>query len=1707
MGEGKNLLERLAILAIAVFMIGGVATVATAATGDTCEEAEVITSPGMYTCPGADGPNDQYWYSYTPSSDCLITISSDVPGASVDTRVFVYDACGGNLVAYDDDGGSVYYSLASVCSFVATGGVAYKICWDGYWNNVDPFDWELTESPIPDGVDCDHPIVVNIPDDLDYYTSDTTCGKVDDYSYTDLGFYDNGDDIIYKLVVTEDTTVHIKADCHGEDYTGMGLFDDCPDVGNLLASDTNGYGETDPLEITYTLLASESPYYLMLDSWPSPQCYDFDLLIEIPKNDVGVTGINSPWYTDDCGTLPVNVEVTNFGPDVTDVPVRVVISQGVRGATLLDEDFEGSFPPAGWTVINNGGDCVWQRNDYWGRFNYMYTGYCADADSDACGYGTTMDTELWTPPLDLSPYEEAYLKFQSFYLPIGCDYCEVLVSPDGGSTWEQVWYNDRYMYGDYITIDLSPYTYSSNVIISFHYVSTCWAWFWLLDNVEVWAPSTYVEFYNETTTVDLLSGEVKNVDLPDWTCTSPGYYDITACTELSGDNDPANDCYVIKHMPIGDLDIGVSSIDIPRELMGPIPFKPTVTVENYGNIDVKNAPVHCMITTEPGNPLVFDENFETLWTPHLTNQKVKVIINREHDVQECGMKLLWEDEPDLGDPNDWTVYDFNFDGITWHPTSYRYSSPITSMYCGDDATHEYAPSSYEWMISPQINVGPSLGGTLEWDMWMEIEPYWDFLYVGNSPDGYSFYGRIYYLNTDGWEHFSQELYPDYIAPDGTTYVCFLLWSDSSVQYEGVYIDNVRVYASGVVYDEYKEVDLNAGQIKQVEFPEFTPEDCMYYNITVCTELPFDEESSNNCAGPSTFYTGARVWNTRTGYGYDNIQDAIDDPATIDGDTIVARDGEDFYENINIWKGITVTGQYPPSGTTTIYGTVDITHDNVVFQNFKVIPPFFTSDGAAVQISASHVTVQNNIIENIRGEVSHSTGSYSVYGIKVVSGSDITIFNNTIRNIMNGGILQTSREVLFYEGFEDGVIPPGWYTVIWSGTGDWEIHEYGGPTYYEPPGTGSYFATADSDTYFTDVFDVSLFTPPIDLSGYEDIKLSIAHAFEDCGGCGEAHIAVWSGGSLDYVVHYMTEDGDDGKEYGGSIQNFSIDKTLIRDPTSVQFEFWYSTNGGTYCWSYSIDDINITGTPMPVYGGAVGIKVESDGEDINILENEIYDIHSAGWSYGVEVASPAEVSVISNYFTGIGDGTVYDVWSNPDVAPFPGVMVAITNSADATEVEVHKNVFDPGCHSKIYAIINKDSGILDATDNWYGMPNGPASDPYHGDVVDPVTGQLADGYGCSIYNFGPVHFDPWVGVHAEASASTLYAKTGETIIFDAEGSFARDFDGGYEPIYYWSFGDGTYSSNKQIGHAYQIPGTYEVYLRVQGHGIPGLWSNFMYDWAYLTIVVTEPGTPLTANADAKNFGGYETIVGEPIQLFGSASGGTPPYTFFWDLGDGRTSTEQNPIVEYKEPGTYTVTLTVTDSELNTATDTAQVVVHDIASLIARIVGPSNAMAGELVIFNGRASGGVPPYSYFWDFGDGTTSTEENPHHVYERPGTYTVTLTVTDSRGNEATDTMQVTVKGETTTEVEIKEIRGGLGVSATISAGDEPVDWQIDVTGGILVLHGHASGTIPAGTEETVRANVFGFGKVTIHVCAGSVCKDATATLIGPLVLNLQVIE
>ena len=192
-----------------------------------------------------------------------------------------------------------------------------------------------------------------------------------------------------------------------------------------------------------------------------------------------------------------------------------------------------------------------------------------------------------------------------------------------------------------------------------------------------------------------------------------------------------------------------------------------------------------------------------------------------------------------------------------------------------------------------------------------------------------------------------------------------------------------------------------------------------------------------------------------------------------------------------------------------------------------------------------------------------------------------------------------------------------------------------------------------------------------------------------------------------------------------------------------------------------------------------------------------------------------------------------------------------------------------------------------------------------------------------------------------------------------------------------------------------------------------------------IPATWTGASVTVTGFDADFYADSGLVGHPqegiagvtsFQFTDLTTGGTPPYTnWAWDFGDGLgTSSAPNPSYTYPNPGTYTVALTVTDSTPDTSTDTKINYITVYPPLHADfladsgIVGhPLEGIAGVTSFaFTDETSGGLPPYNnWIWNFGDGIgTSTLENPSYTYPFAGTYTVSLTVSDSLPGASTDT-------------------------------------------------------------------------------------------------------
>ncbi|MEZ4932072.1 MAG: PKD domain-containing protein [Saprospiraceae bacterium] len=127
------------------------------------------------------------------------------------------------------------------------------------------------------------------------------------------------------------------------------------------------------------------------------------------------------------------------------------------------------------------------------------------------------------------------------------------------------------------------------------------------------------------------------------------------------------------------------------------------------------------------------------------------------------------------------------------------------------------------------------------------------------------------------------------------------------------------------------------------------------------------------------------------------------------------------------------------------------------------------------------------------------------------------------------------------------------------------------------------------------------------------------------------------------------------------------------------------------------------------------------------------------------------------------------------------------------------------------------------------------------------------------------------------------------------------------------------------------------------------------------------------------------------------------SFEWDFpgGDPSSSTDENPTVTYSSVGSFSVTLTVTNSAgSNSVTETSYVVVNTVPA-----TGFTAATNVFTATFTNTTANGT---TYSWDFGDGTSSTESDPVHEYSGDGTYTVTLTATNACG-DSTITQDVVI--------------------------------------------------------------------------------------------------
>lgn len=217
-------------------------------------------------------------------------------------------------------------------------------------------------------------------------------------------------------------------------------------------------------------------------------------------------------------------------------------------------------------------------------------------------------------------------------------------------------------------------------------------------------------------------------------------------------------------------------------------------------------------------------------------------------------------------------------------------------------------------------------------------------------------------------------------------------------------------------------------------------------------------------------------------------------------------------------------------------------------------------------------------------------------------------------------------------------------------------------------------------------------------------------------------------------------------------------------------------------------------------------------------------------------------------------------------------------------------------------------------------------------------------------------------------------------------------------YQWNFGDGSgISTLTNPQHTYSAPGSYTVSLTA----INGQGSN----------IKTVVGAVVVLGVPTVNFSANITSGCSPLTVTFTDNSNpilSGPATYQWGFGNGSTAATQHATYTFTIPGIYPITHTVTNSGgcVTSLVKNQYITVH--TPPVADFTFANICKANSNTTFTTSVSGNGP-YTYNWDFGDGTNGTANNPTHVYAIAGSYNVRLIVTDVNGCKDTVIKTVSV--------------------------------------------------------------------------------------------------
>jgi parallel beta-helix repeat protein len=361
----------------------------------------------------------------------------------------------------------------------------------------------------------------------------------------------------------------------------------------------------------------------------------------------------------------------------------------------------------------------------------------------------------------------------------------------------------------------------------------------------------------------------------------------------------------------------------------------------------------------------------------------------------------------------------------------------------------------------------------------------------------------------------------------------------------------------------------------------------------------------------------------------------------------------------------------------------------------------------------------------------------------------------------------------------------------------------------------------------------------------------------------------------------------------------------------------------------------------------------------------------------------------------------------------GIMLNTTS-----DTTINDNIFinakygiyadDKSMNNTIYNNNFKDN-IFNAYDASFNSWSFSSSGNYWDDYIG--SDENNDGIGDSIYNISggmsvdayplikPLSLDPV----ATFSFDPPYPSTDDTMVFTDNSSDDEGISS-----WSWDFGDGNGSAIQNPEHSYADNGLYNVTLTVSD--IFGLTDSY-------TRVIPVRNVPPTCNFVFSP--SQPTDIQTVFFQDDSTDNDGSIINWTWDFGENNTYYTDNVTFQFPDNGTYHVLLIVTDDDGATSSHTVYIHVLNAIPTPSFTYNSMNGtyLEGDQIKFSDHSfdqDGTVVSWS--WDLGDGTTSTERQPVHTYQKQGTYTVTLSVVDNDGGIGTSAKSIkivtTVEGQ-----------------------------------------------------------------------------------------------